>query len=158
MPNYTDPPGMPEDERMTDAEFKVVREFLGLTGDWLAAHLGVSGRTVRHWEQGKFPIPDGVRLAVEDLEARTGEFVGGLVAKLLDLPVDGVVTYRTDEEYHAAHPDSDFPASWHRAVIARVAQEVPGLSIAYADQATPSGPAPTTQPNRGAQADKPVRA
>lgn len=158
MPNYTDPPGMPEDERMTDAEFKVVREFLGLTGDWLAAHLGVSGRTVRHWEQGKFPIPDGVRLAVEDLEARTGEFVGGLVAKLLDLPVDGVVTYRTDEEYHAAHPDSKFPASWHRAVIARVAQEVPGLSIAYADQATLSSPAPTTQSNRGAQADKPVRA
>src|SRR5690606_40083818 len=49
---YTDPPGMPDDERMTPAEFRVVREFLGLTPEWLAAHLGVSGRTVRHWEQG----------------------------------------------------------------------------------------------------------
>src|SRR5690606_819281 len=59
---YTDPPGMPDDERMTPAEFRVVREFLGLTPEWLAAHLGVSGRTVRHWEQGKYAIPDGVRL------------------------------------------------------------------------------------------------
>lgn len=27
-----------------------------------------------------------------------------------------------------AHP---YPASWHRAIIARVAHEVPGLSITY---------------------------
>jgi transcriptional regulator with XRE-family HTH domain len=129
---YTDPPGMPEDERMTSAEFKVVREFLGLTGDWLAAHLGVSPRTVRHWEQGKYPIPDGVRLAVENLEARTAEFIDGIVRKLMDLPEAGVITYRDDVEYHAAHPESEFPASWHRAVVARIAQEVPGLSIAFA--------------------------
>lgn len=131
MPEYIDPPGMPEDERMTDAEFRVVREFLGLTGDWLAAHLGVTGRTVRAWEAGKYPIPDGVRLEMEDLEARTGQFVSGIVEKLMDLPDPGVLTYRTDREYHAAHPDIPFPASWHRAVVARIAQEVPALDIAY---------------------------
>lgn len=129
---YTDPPGMPDDERMTAAELKVVREFLGLTGDWLAQHLGVSPRTVRHWEAGKYDIPDGVRLAVEDLEARTGEFISGVVEKLMDLPDPGVITYRDDAEYKAAHPESEFPASWHRAVVARVAQEVPGLSIVFA--------------------------
>lgn len=129
---YTDPPNMPDDERMTAAEFKVVREFLGLTGDWLATHLDVSPRTVRHWEQGKYAIPDGVRLAVEKLEQRTGAFVAGLSEKLMDLPDPGVVTYRDDTEYRAAHPDAEFPASWHRAVVARVAQEVPGLSIAFA--------------------------
>lgn len=128
---YTDPPGIPEDERMTDAEFKVVREFLGLTGDWLAAHLSVSPRTVRHWEQGKYPIPDGVRLAIEDLEVQTGAFVTGCIEQLQDLPDPGVVTYRSDEEYHAAHPEIAFPASWHRAAVARIAQEVPGLAIVY---------------------------
>jgi len=133
MTEYTDPPGMPEDERMTPAEFKVVREFLGLTGDWLAEHLGVSGRTVRHWEQGKYAIPDGVRLEIEKLERQTGEFVSGIVGKLMDLPDPGVITYRDDAEYHAAHPEIPFPASWHRAVVARVAQKVPALSIAYAD-------------------------
>ncbi|TXS50136.1 helix-turn-helix domain-containing protein [Streptomyces sp. t39] len=130
---YTDPPNMPEDERMTDAEFKVVREYLGLTGDWLAGHLGVSGRTVRHWEQGKYPIPDGVRLAMEDLEARTGEFVAGVAKQLMDVPAPGVITYRNDAEYHAAHPEIEFPASWHRAVVARIAQEVPALAIAYSE-------------------------
>ncbi|WP_343242309.1 MULTISPECIES: DUF1870 family protein [unclassified Streptomyces] len=129
---YSDPPGMPEDERMTAAEFKVVREYLGLTGDWLAGHLGVSPRTVRHWEQGKYAIPDGVRLQVEDVEQRTGEFVGGIITALMDLPDPTVVTYRDDAEYHAAHPEISFPASWHRAVIARVAQEVPALSIVFA--------------------------
>lgn len=141
MTEYTDPPGTPEDERMTDAEFKVIREFLGLTGDWLAAHLGVSPRTVRHWEQGKYAIPDGVRLEMEDLEARTGEFVSGIIEKLMDLPDPGVITYRTDAEYHAAHPEVPFPASWHRAVVARIAQEVPALEIAYASDATISEPA-----------------
>lgn len=132
MPDYTDPP--PEHERMTDAGFKVAREYLGLTGDWLASHLGVTPRTVRYWEQGKYPIPDSVRLEIEDLETRTGEFVSGIVEKLMDIPEPGVITYRNDDEYHAAHPEVPFPASWHRAVIARVAQEVPALSIVYADQ------------------------
>lgn len=129
---YTDPPGMPDGERMTPAEFKVIREFLGLTGDWLAAHLDVSPRTVRHWEQGKYAIPDGVRLAIEDLERRTGEFVGGISEKLMDLPDPGAITYRDDAEYKAADPAAEFPASWHRAVVARVAQEVPGLAIIFA--------------------------
>ncbi|MFF7558279.1 helix-turn-helix domain-containing protein [Streptomyces olivaceus] len=140
MPNqqdarYTDPAGMPEDERMTSAELRVVREYLGLTPEWLAGHLKVSARTVRHWEAGKYAIPDGVRLEIEDLERRTGEFVSGIIDQLMDLPDPGVVTYRDDEEYHAAHPGIGFPASWHRAVVARVAQEVPALSIAFADEA-----------------------
>ncbi|MEU4507119.1 DUF1870 family protein [Streptomyces sp. NPDC024089] len=131
---HTDPPDMPADERMTDAEFRVVREHLGLTGEWLAGHLGVSARTVRHWEQGKYPIPDGVRLELESLEARTAEFISGIVPQLLDMPDPVVLTYRTDAEYHTAHPEVPFPASWHRAVVARVAQEVPALAIAYAQQ------------------------
>ncbi|MFE4915863.1 helix-turn-helix domain-containing protein [Streptomyces sp. NPDC056652] len=131
MTDHIDPPGVPEGERMTDAKFKVVREFLGLTGDWLAEYLGVSPRTVRHWEQGKYPIPDGVRVLMESLEVRTGGFVGGVVAKLVDVPDPVVVAYRSDEEYRAAHPEISFPASWHRAALARVALEVPGLSIVY---------------------------
>ena len=131
MTRYTDPPGMPEDERMTPAELKVVREFLGLSSAALAKYLGVSDRTVRHWEAGKYPIPDGVRLEIEKLEAYTAEFVAGVVEKLMDIPDPVVVTYRTDEEYHAAHPEIPLPASWHRAAIARVAQEVPGLSIVF---------------------------
>jgi transcriptional regulator with XRE-family HTH domain len=128
---YTDPPDTPGDELMTDAEFRIVREYLGLTGDWLAAHLHVSPRTVRHWEQGKYAVPDDARLAMEDLEERTAAFVSGIVETLMDVPDPAVSAYRSDAEYHAAHPEQPWPASWHRAVLARVAHEVPALSIAY---------------------------
>jgi hypothetical protein len=128
---YADPDGMPDDERMTPAELRVVREFLGLTPEWLAGHLNVSSRTVRHWEAGKYAIPDGVRLEVEDLEQRTGQFVSAVIDQLMDIPDPAVVTYRDDAEYRAANPDIPFPASWHRAVIARVAQEVLALSIVF---------------------------
>jgi hypothetical protein len=76
-------------------------------------------------------------LAVEALETLTGQAVGEAVTQLaaLEMAARSVVTYRSDEEYHAAHPDIPFPASWHRAVIARAALEVPGLAISY------SGPA-----------------
>lgn len=123
---------IPDDERMTDAEFKTVREFLGLTGDWLAAHLHVDPRTVRNWEAGKYPIPDGVRLEIERLEEVTATFIDGVVDALMDMPDPGVIVYRNDAEYHEAHPEIEFPASWHRAVVARVAQEIPALRIAYA--------------------------
>ena len=127
-----DQDSIPDDERMTDAEFRVVREYLGVPQDWLAAYLGVTERTVRRWEAGTSLIPDGVRLAIEDLEARTGEFVSLLIESILDVPDPVVVTYRSDEHYHAAHPDQPWPASWHRAVVARLAQEIPALGIEYA--------------------------
>jgi hypothetical protein len=129
---YTDPPGMPEDERMTDAEFKVVREFLGLTGDWLSDHLGVSSRTVRHWEQGKYPIPDGVRLTLEALETSAAQQVTAAVKMLNDAPEPGLTIPRTEADCPPACP---WPPSWHRAIAARIAQEVPGLSIVYSDAA-----------------------
>lgn len=132
-PVYTDPPDMPEDERMTPAELKVMREYLGLTGDWLAKWLKVSPRTIRHWEEGKYPIPDGVRLEVEHLENMTAENVTKMIETLMDLPDPQLITYRTDADLNAAQPDNRWPASWHRAVCARVAYEVPALSIVFAD-------------------------
>lgn len=71
-------------------------------------------------------------MEIECIEDQTAAFVGAAVKRLLDVPDSGVVTYRTDAEYHAAHPEISYPASWHRAVVARIAQEVPGLSIVFA--------------------------
>lgn len=128
---FADPPGMPEDERMTRAELRVVREALGLTGDWLAAHLGVSPRTVRHWEAGRYAIPDGVRLELERMEAVAAGVVEEGVKRLRDAPEPTLAVYASDEDVRAAHADSPWPAAWHRAVAYRIALEVPGLSIVY---------------------------
>jgi predicted transcriptional regulator len=128
---YTDPPGMPDDERMTDAEFRCVREWLGLTDKWVAAHLDVDQRTVRRWEAGTSPIPDGVREELEALEAMTGEAVAQAVAQLQDVPDVTVVVYRTDAGYRSAVPKATMPASWHRRVVMRAALDVPGVAITY---------------------------
>lgn len=125
-------------DTMTDAELRVVREYLGLTGDWLAAHLHVSPRTVRHWEQGKYPIPRGVREDIERLEQATATAVTVGVAAYRDIPdptAVPLITYRTDGDYHAHHREVLWPASWHRAVCARIAHEVPGLTITYREPA-----------------------
>ena len=121
----------PEIRRMTPAEFRVARESLGLSGPWLAAHLGVSDRTQRHWESGRYQIPDGVRLEIERLLADADQHVTAHIERMTGMPDPVMITYATDEQYHAAHTDSPYPASWHRAVAARVSREVPGLSIVY---------------------------
>lgn len=123
-----------EAEPMSDAEFQVLRESLGLTGDWLAGHLGVSPRTVRHWAQGKYTIPYGVAKTLRELEEETARLVEETAAELLEQhktgPTPELVVYRTDEDYLASGPEPVRSASWHRAFVARVAQQVP-VTITY---------------------------
>lgn len=124
-----------EAEQMSDAELRVLRESLGLTGDWLAAHLGVSPRTVRHWEQGKYTVPRGVAKTLRGLEEETAALVKETAAELLEEYKTNpeppqMVVYRTDEDYLASDPEPVRTASWHRAMVARIAQQVP-VAITY---------------------------
>lgn len=127
---HNDPPDMPADKCMTGIALKTTREWLGLSGQWLADHLDVNPRTIRSWEQGRDPIPDGVRLEVERLEEQSGEIVDRLVEALSGMRDPLVRTYQTDEQYREYEPGQPWPAAWHRRVVARAAQEVPGLVIA----------------------------
>lgn len=126
---YTDPTDMPEDERMKAVEFTMVREWLGLGQDWLADHLAVDIATVWAWEDGSRPVPDVVRMELERLEAQTADVVTAGMEALKDQPEPAVLTYRSDGEYHQREPEAPWPASWHRRVVARIAQEVVGLVI-----------------------------
>lgn len=119
------------DEPMTAAELRVVREFLGLTTRWLAEHLEVAERTVHRWEDGTSVVPDGVRVEVERLEEATAQVVSAAIAACNDMRDPAILTYRTDADYRRHHPEQPWEARWHRAVVARVAQEVPGLEISY---------------------------
>lgn len=121
-----------DEEPMTDAELRVVREYLGLTGDALGQLLGVQGRSVRNWEAGKYAIPDGVRDQIEAWEASTAEQVTAAIEAVNAMVDPAIATYRSDADYWGAQPQMEpWPAAWHRAIVARVAQEVPGLVIAY---------------------------
>lgn len=120
-------------EHMTPAELHVVREWLGLDLDDLARILGINERTARRWQHGTTPIPDGVREDIERIERVAADMVERAVTALNDARDPLILVYRTDEEFWAAHPgDHPYPARFHRAVVARVAHEVPGLEIDYA--------------------------
>ena len=108
---------------MSPAELRMVREYLGVSAEWLADRLGVALRTVRRWEHGKSAVPDGVREQVEGLEEVAVGHVNAAVDALGDA-VEAVLTI----------PDADaggFPAGWWRMVAVRVAQDVPGLHVRY---------------------------
>lgn len=49
---------------MTSKELRAARAALGMTGDQLAATLGVTGRTYRRWELDETPVPAIAALAV----------------------------------------------------------------------------------------------
>jgi len=122
----------PADEIMTPAELRVVREWLGLTGEALGALIGVQDRTVRRWEAGQDRVPEGARLDIERLEDMAAAAVGAVVDQLADAREVRMLTYRTNDDFWAHRPElAPHPASWHRAIAARVAQEVPGLAIDY---------------------------
>lgn len=116
---------------MSGAELRCTRECLGLTTRWLAQHLSVAERSVHRWEAETQRIPEGVADEVQRLSALTYEARSELTDKMFDLPEFCVITYRSDGDYRAHEPESDWPASWHRALCARLADEVTGLRISY---------------------------
>ena len=123
---------LPEDERMTPAELRVITEWLGLRQRDVAGVLGVDERTVRNWLAGRYLIPDGVRLEIEQIEDTTARAVGEVVDALKDASDVGVIVYRTDEDMWADRPDSaPLSASWWRMVVARAMHEVPGVAVEY---------------------------
>lgn len=117
---------------MTPAELHVTREYLGLDLDDLARVLGVSERTTRRWQSGAYPIPYGVRADLQRVERVAADAVERGVQQAHDEAQLVLRVYRTDDEYWAEHPDDyPYPARFHRAVVARIAHEVPGTQITY---------------------------
>ena len=131
---------------MNGARIRVVRQDLGLTVDTAAAVLGVETTTMRRWETARSKMPPG---AVEDLLAlveRSRALARAYAAELAGQAEPWLVTYASDEALWAAQPDlAPLPAAWHRAVVARVIDQVPGVEVVY-----PGGA--RRPPDRAAQA------
>jgi len=121
----------PDDvEVMTPAEFRVITGWLGLRSGDITRWLRVSERSVRYWLSGRYPVPDGVREQIRQLEASTADAVAALVTALHDAADVRAVTYRADDELWAAMPTTrPLPATWWDQVVARAVLEVPGVEI-----------------------------
>ena len=121
------------DDRMDPGELQAVREYLGLTGEALAAILSVNPVTLRRWESGRDPIPYRVREEVEQIEETTARAVDEVATALEDARDVAVTVYRTDADMHAARPDlAHLPARWWRHVVMRACERVDGVEIVAA--------------------------
>ena len=120
--------GFPEpdgDQPMSAAEVRMVRTFLGLSQEHLAHMLGVDVRTVKRWESGYHAVPDRRRVQIEALEDDAAHAVGVYAEQLAAAP-DVVLTIPRD-------PAAPYPAGWWLMIAARVAQEVPGVYVRFAE-------------------------
>lgn len=126
-----------ETSPMTGAEFRIIREQLGLTNQWLTQHFGVGERSVVRWGDDVNDVPPGVEEGMYELERTARRAVQDSVARFTGASNDTELlleTYRTDAALHAALPGDPYPASWHRAIAARIREQVPGLTVEYAPE------------------------
>ena len=112
---------------MTPAELKCALDFLGVSTRWLAARVDVNQRTVVRWCDGDSLVPREVAMEVEAILLRTADAYQAM-RENIEPDGDGTVllkTYRTDHSFWQARPDRvEFPASWHRQMVARLAAEL----------------------------------
>lgn len=120
---------MGQGPRMSGAELRARREYLGLTGEALARLLGVNPRTERSWEQGRDPAPHRLRAELVGLEVETDAAVAEAARGLT--PGSRIRVWRSDEEMAVDVPGlgGRWTARWWRHVARRAAATVPDITI-----------------------------
>lgn len=111
---------------MTPAELKCALGYLGVSTRWFGDRVGAHQRTVVRWTDGESLMPDTVPREIEDIMTQTKIAYAALRAETTtESAVYVLRTYRTDHQFHAARPEyADFPAEWHRQMVARFAAEL----------------------------------
>lgn len=133
---------------MTPAEFKTLRESLGLTTAWLADRFNVSERSVQRWDNGDSPVPDAIAGELLDIEDCAEERADDALEQLR--AHDGAeIEYqvpRVDEDV----PNASFPASFYRAVAARVRAGNADVRLVYLSEPDQGGDGWITSLDSGA--------
>jgi plasmid maintenance system antidote protein VapI len=118
---------------MTVAELTCTRSFLGFSQTQLARHLQIDLRRLQRMEKGEEAIPSGIVTEIDDIYEETENLVNNLILqyrrklkKAEETGDDVILITQRDAE-----ATGRYPASWHRAVAARVVSAVPGLVIDY---------------------------
>lgn len=131
---------------ITAAEFRCIRDRVGVSMGWLAAYFNVQERTIHRWEAGTSMIPSGVKMEILSLNKRFQkryssskdsaavsdarfEAMVNLVRKTMKN--NTLLTYRTDEDLLAMNPEAMFSAQVHRAACAQIMWENPQVKVLY---------------------------
>lgn len=109
------------DEAMTAAEFKVLRETLGLAAAWVARKLATQEKSVSRWETGVYGVNADAAQLLRDVQAETAECVTQMLTRVGEIDEPVLYTYRKDAEFVYAGQHGPYTAQWHRALVGRVA-------------------------------------
>lgn len=115
---------------ITGAEFRAMREALGLTQEAIVQAFDIRLRTLQRIEAGGHQMPPGLASELLALEESTLREIERYVRTLADDEQPVLHVYRTDEEFQRA-TGSRLPAAWHRVIAYRVRARIPGLRIEY---------------------------
>ena len=113
---------------MTPAEFKSIREGLGLTAQALADILGLKHlRTVQRWDSGERAVPADVAATMQRLDANVEKMVAGAISTYGRMPGADVVLlrYRGDDDmaqFDARSLKALHSSAVHAAAVERTRQ------------------------------------
>jgi transcriptional regulator with XRE-family HTH domain len=110
---------------MNGAQFRSLRESLGLPVSWIARVSGVAERQVRRWENDDSPIKDEALLLLVQMEGDAGQTRAALEQNVRENPDVPLYAYRDDEELwrdHKSYAKERIPATYYRAILQRVAE------------------------------------
>lgn len=124
---------------MTPAEFRCLRESLGISTGWFATYLDIAERTILRWEYGRNPLREHAIATLQAIADDAAAVYDEFAAALATDPAAPIRTYRTDDDYRTAEPGSVYPASWHRAIAQRVAWATTGARIEYVQTGATAG-------------------
>lgn len=97
---------------MTSAEFKTMRENLGLSQNWLANRCGVRIRTIAHWETDSNVPEDVAELMFHLLGLRDR------LAQKMTEGSDPLDRYKVDKQLWKDHPEFDgLPVMFHASAL-----------------------------------------
>lgn len=126
---------------MSAAELRAARDELGLTGGWLAAHMGVTERTERRWETGEAPVPYEVAERMRELLQEAAEAVEQKVADATGARDAYLLAWRSDEQLPEELRATGYPARWHMRIAERALVELEATGrpwrLFYADEPRP---------------------
>ena len=111
---------------MNAAEFKTLREAVGLSISTLVKVIDVDERSIRKWESGKKKAPQDVVARLEEIDSLISQTAKNAYSEFQKSPQDSVVLYRFIEEddYHVAHPEfADLPLSTFGVMLFRLRQK-----------------------------------
>jgi len=117
---------------MSAAEFKTLREAVGLSISTLVKVIDVDERSIRKWESGKKKVPQDVFEKVVAIDKLLTDTANSEIEKFKTSPTDSVVLHRfiDEDDLHEQHPEFDgLPIMSYGAMVYRLRQKYLDLGV-----------------------------